>query len=69
MASPGGPQIKREIYHEDKVTTLDEAGENLRRTARNPWTVLKENRRALAVILAIQVRALRPALITTGRMC
>ncbi|GAA5999662.1 uncharacterized protein JCM10292_003680 [Rhodotorula paludigena] len=58
MASPGGPQIKHEIYHEDKVTTLDEAGENLRRSARNPWTVLKENRRALAVILAIQSNAI-----------
>ncbi|GAA5922793.1 hypothetical protein JCM3775_006138 [Rhodotorula graminis] len=60
MAAPAGSEFKAAIHHEEdtKALALDEAGEGLRAEARNPWTVLKENRRAAAVILAIQSNAI-----------
>ena len=62
MAAPAGSEFKQAVHHEEesRAVALDEAGEGLRAQARSPWAVLKENRTAVAVILAIQVR-LRPS--------
>ena len=55
MSSADGSQFKQEIYHDEKVFALDEAGQALRAEARSPWKVLRENARAVAVVLAVQV--------------
>ncbi|KAG0655501.1 hypothetical protein C6P46_000847 [Rhodotorula mucilaginosa] len=58
MSSADGLQFKQEIYHDEKVFALDEAGQALRAEARSPWKVLRENARAVAVVLAVQSSAI-----------
>ncbi|GAA5987219.1 hypothetical protein JCM10908_001864 [Rhodotorula pacifica] len=58
MSLAESSQFKQEIYHDEKVFALDEAGQALRTEARSPWRVLRENARAVAVVLAVQSSAI-----------